>query len=134
MYHTLPAREFQTLSYRDDVCFIINRILRPLNSLEIQEAYAVMLDAAAQYGCQHWLIDLRRDATYHPKLLSTFFSQPGDRAGSLTYLAYLVSPTTLAQMEEQDEVPAADFYDGLAYRAKAFVDEQAAHDWLVATN
>ncbi|UOQ50897.1 hypothetical protein [Hymenobacter cellulosivorans] len=130
MYHTLPAREFQNLSYRDDVCFIINRILRPLAPTEIQEAYSVMLEAANHYGCQHWLIDLRRDATYRPKLLSTFFPQPGDRAGSLTYLAYLVAPALLHDMEDQGDVPSQDFYDGQAFRARIFVDEQAAQDWL----
>ncbi|MCB2407908.1 hypothetical protein [Hymenobacter lucidus] len=130
MYHTLPAREYQNLSYRDDVCFIINRILRPLDTTEIQEAYSVMLEAAGHYGCQHWLIDLRRDATYRPRLLTTFFPQPGDQAGSLTYLAYLVSPTLLAEMEALGDVPAPDFYEGLAYRARIFVDEQAAQDWL----
>ncbi|RYU82832.1 hypothetical protein [Hymenobacter persicinus] len=134
MYHSLPAREFLDLSYRDDVCFIINRILRPLAPTEIQEAYALMLDAANHHSCQHWLIDLRRDTEYRPELLTTFFPQAGDRPGMVTYLAYLVAPTLLTEMENQGDVPLPAHYDNLPFRAQLFVDEQAAQDWLTANN
>ena len=130
MYHSLPAREFLDLSYRDDVCFIINRILRPLEPTEIQEAYALMLDAANQHGCQHWLIDLRRTTEYRPELLTTFFPQADDRTRVVTYLAYLVSPTLLQEMEGHGDVPLPAHYDNLPFRAQLFVDEQAAQHWL----
>jgi len=130
MYHSLPAREFLDLTYRDDVCFIINRILRPLAPTEIQEAYALMLDAANQHDCQHWLIDLRRDTSYRAELLTTFFPQAHDRVGKITYLAYLVSPSLLTEMEDRGDVPIPEHYDNLPFRAQLFVDEQAAQDWL----
>jgi hypothetical protein len=131
MYHTLPAREFLDLSYRDDVCFIINRILRPLAPTEAQEAYALMLDAARSHGCQHWLIDLRRHSTYQPELLTTFFPQPHDRPGQLTYLAYLVSPMLLAEMTGNGDIPLPTRHDNLPYRACLFVDERDAQQWLI---
>ncbi|TGE18358.1 hypothetical protein [Hymenobacter elongatus] len=133
MNHPLPAREFLSLSYRADVCFIVNRILRPLTVIEIQEAYTLMLDAASHYGCQHWLVDLRRYTTYRPQLMSSFFPQPGDQPGSLTYLAYLVAPALLHEMEGNGDVPSPDSYEGRAYRAHIFVDELAAYDWLSHT-
>ncbi|QNH61047.1 hypothetical protein [Hymenobacter sediminicola] len=132
MYHALPARDFLDLSYRDDMCFIINRILRPLAPTEAQEAYALMLDAANSHGCQHWLIDLRRDTTFQPELLTTFFPQPGDQPGKVTYLAYLVSPMLLTELENQDQVPLPVHYDDLPFRVKLFVDELAAQEWLSA--
>jgi hypothetical protein len=130
MYHSLPAQEFLDLSYRDDVCFIINRILRPLAPTEVQQAYQLMLDAANQHQCQHWLIDLRRDVHYRPELLTTFFPQPQDRPGQVTYLAYLVSPNLLTAMQDHDDVPLPEHYDDLPFRARLFVDEQAAQEWL----
>lgn len=130
MYHPLPARDFLDLSYRDDVCFIINRILRPLAPTEAQEAYALMLDAARQHGCQHWLIDLRRNPTYQPELLTTFFPQPTDQPGKLTYLAYLVSPMLLAEITNQAATPLPTHYDNLPFRVQLFVDELEAQQWL----
>jgi hypothetical protein len=134
MYYSLPAREYLDLSYRDDVCFIINRVLRPLAPTEIQEAYALMLEAANQHGCQHWLIDLRRDTDYRPELLTTFLPRSDDRPGKVTYLAYLVSPALLTEMEACDDVPLPTHYDNLPFRAQLFVDEQAAQAWLSSTN
>jgi|GEM_PF-1818501 len=131
MYHVLPARSYLDLSYRDDMCFIINRILRPLAPTEAQEAYALMLDAAKDHGCQHWLIDLRRDFIYHQGLLTTFFPQTEDQPGKLTYLAYLVSPILLAELEKHDELPSV-FNHGLPFRVRVFVDELAAQEWLSA--
>jgi hypothetical protein len=134
MYHALPTRDFLDLTYRDDVCFIINRILRPLALTEAQEAYALMLDAANQHGCQHWLIDLRRHTTYQPELLTTFFPQSGDQPGKLTYLAYLVSPMLLAEIEGQDSTPLPAHYDNLPFRVRLFVDEQTAQEWLTSSH
>ncbi|WP_345070494.1 hypothetical protein [Hymenobacter fastidiosus] len=51
-------------------------MLRPLAGPEIQEAYALLPDASRQHGCPHWLIDLRRDISYRPELLTTFFPSP----------------------------------------------------------
>lgn len=134
MYHTLPARDFLDLTYRDDVCFIINRILRPLAPTEAQEAYALMLDAANQHGCQHWLIDLRRHTSYQPELLTTFFPQPGDQPDKVTYLAYLVTPMLLAEVESQDATPLPAHYDNLPFRVQLFVDELAAQEWLTSNH
>ncbi|MBC6699195.1 hypothetical protein [Hymenobacter sp. BT190] len=134
MYHALPARDFLDLTYRDDVCFIINRILRPLAPTEAQEAYALMLDAANQHGCQHWLIDLRRNTTYQPELLTTFFPQPGDQPGKLTYLAYLVSPMLLAEIQDQQGALLPGRQDDLPFRVQIFVDELAAQEWLTTNN
>ncbi|WP_073287659.1 hypothetical protein [Hymenobacter psychrotolerans] len=134
MYHPLPAWDYLDLSSRDDVYFIINRILRPLASTEAQKAYALMLDAAKDHGCQYWLIDLRRDISFRPELLTTFFPQPGDQPGKLTYLAYLVSPMLLAELENQGNLPVPGDYDKLPFRAELFVDELAAQEWLLAHN
>jgi len=131
MYHVLPARSYLDLSYRNDMCLIINRILRPLAPTEAQEAYALMLDAANNFGCQHWLIDLRRNSTYQPGLLTTYFPQPEDLPGKLTYLAYLVSPILLAELEKHDELPSVSNHS-LPFRVRVFVDELAAQEWLSA--
>lgn len=133
MYHTLPAREFLDLSYRDDVCFIINRILRPLAPTEAQEAYTLML-AARSHGCQHWLIDLRRHSTYQPELLTTFFPQPHDQPGKLTYLAYLVSPMLLDEITTNGNIPQLTHHDNLPYRVCLFVDEREAQQWLIGNS
>jgi hypothetical protein len=90
-----------------------------------------MLDAANDHGCQHWLIDLRRDFTYQPGLLTTFFPQPHDQPGRLTYLAYLVSPILLKELEKHNEVPLVSDH-GLPFRVRVFVDESAAQEWLSA--
>ncbi len=66
-----------------------------------------MLDAARSHGCQHWLIDLRRHSTYQPELLTTFFPQPHDQPGKLTYLAYLVSPVLLDEITTNGDIPSS---------------------------
>ena len=132
MYHVLPARNYLDLSYRDDMCLIINRVMRTLAPTEAQEAYALMLDAANDYGCQHWLIDLRCNSIYQPGLLTTFFPQPEDQLGKLTYLAYLVSPMLLNELENHDEVPSPAFHNDLPFQVGVFIDELAAQKWLSA--
>lgn len=128
---SVQVADFAELTFREDLRVLVARWLRPVSSAELHHSYEAVLAAASPQRCRFWLLDLRRRGTSTEDdthwVLETFLSQLAGRLGGRVYLAFLVSPSHLAVIDQEGGAPLVS---GAHCHARIFTDEGAALAWL----
>ena len=128
------VQDFLEISYRADLDLLLGRWLRPIALAEMQQGYALLLDAAVAGRCRQWLLDVRRRQNTHEVgaqwMASTFLPQLGPRLGGRTRLAYLTAPAYLRDASADAAFPTAAYFADKPFVGERFIEESAALRWL----
>ncbi|MBD2715166.1 hypothetical protein KBK19_08980 [Microvirga sp. STR05] len=120
--------------YRPEQHVLLGRWLRGVMPFELQQGYAALLEAATEYNCRFWLLDIRRRAGVDSSdvfwIMEEFFPKLQPRLGRTTYLAFLMSPHHLAGVLANATIPSLTYFDTLPYQLQRFTDESASLEWL----
>lgn len=129
-----PAPEYIEVTYRPDLDVLVTRWLRQITLEEMCQGYLHLLEVAAVHQCRFWLLDARRRYNTHKEgarwMVATFLPLLSPRLGGRTYLAYLLAPAILRDVEADAAFPPLSFFDGKPFAADRFVDEREAIGWL----
>jgi hypothetical protein len=93
-----------------------------------------MRQAALQYHCHHWLMDARRRTDRRlngPEwIVTNFLPQVQQELGGPLYVAFLVLPNHLREVEADPTQPPKASAPGALFQFARFIDEGVANAWL----
>lgn len=123
--------DFVELTLREDLGTLLGRWLREVSPAEVQQGYEATLRVAAPQKVRYWLLDLRRRGTISEDstqwVLSTFLPRLTPLLGGRVYLAFLMSPAHLSNVDQENGAPLVSNAD---CHVRLFSDEGQATDWL----
>ncbi|UOQ79005.1 hypothetical protein MUN84_11045 [Hymenobacter sp. 5516J-16] len=131
----LPAApEFVEVTHRADLDVLLIRWMRKVTLEEMCAGYHYVLERAAEHRCRQWLLDARRrfntDRDGAHWMITSFLPTLHARLGGRTYLAYLLVPVIMRDVEADAAFPPASFFEGKPFAAERFIDEREAVAWL----
>ncbi|SNS03140.1 hypothetical protein [Hymenobacter mucosus] len=126
-----PAPDYLTLHHRDDLGVLLVRWQRPLSGLEVQAGYEAIATHAVACRSRYWLLDYRGRSVPTEDdtdwFLTQFIPPLAGRLGGRVYLAFLMAPSHLSAIDQEDGVPlASDTHCHL----RMFTEEGLAIAWL----
>ena len=128
-----PTAPLLQLTYRADLNLLVGRWSYQPDPARLPAAYQELTRQALASGCPRWLQDIRRRAANDPAtthwLLSEYLPDMARRLGSLR-VAYLISPSLLAQLIAEPDFKTEEYYTDKPYQVRLFNDEGAAVAWL----
>ncbi|RPD45689.1 hypothetical protein DNI29_16150 [Hymenobacter sediminis] len=131
---TFPAPDYLSLTYRNDLNFLVVRWLRPVTGDETRAGYALILATAKQCDCPYWLLDGRRrqpaDAETTRWGLTEFFPSLSATMGRRVFLSQLLSPMYQQLTEAMPAFSIAETDSARTYYMRRFNDENHAVQWL----
>jgi len=134
MYQELASTAFLQIVYRPDSCLLIGRWLNSITDEQLREGYETMRLAAREHDCRHWLMDARRRTDRRlngPEWVVTkFLPQVQQQMGGKLYVAFLVLPNHLLEIEADASVPEQLPGAAAPFQYARFIDEGAANAWL----
>jgi hypothetical protein len=126
--------DFLAVSYRADLQVLVARWMRVISVEEMRQGYELLLAAAVQHNCRHWLIDARRrnntDREGAIWMVQSFLPRLHGQLGGRTALAYLLPPVQLRDTQADAAFPPASYFEGQPFVADRFTDERLALEWL----
>jgi hypothetical protein len=136
MYQDLASTAFLHVAYRPDSCLLIGRWLCSVTEAQLQEGYETMRLAAREHQCNHWLMDARRRTNRQingPEwVVTSFLPQVQQQMGSPLYVAFLVLPSHLQEIEANPDPSNKASAPTDLFQFARFIDEGAANAWLNA--
>ncbi|MBD2723841.1 hypothetical protein [Hymenobacter armeniacus] len=134
MYQDLASTAFLHVAYRPDSCLLIGRWLCSINDAQLREGYETMRRAAQEHQCHHWLMDARRRTDRRlngPEwVVTTFLPQVQREMGAPLYVAFLVLPNHLREVEADPHMAEKNPSPNASFQYARFIDEGAANAWL----
>lgn len=132
----LPSPEYFHLVARPELGVLIGRWQRQPTLEELQAGYQALLAAAEATANRFWLVDARRRDNANqqgtPWMMSVFFPLVAARLRGPVYMAYVFTPSHLADLEADASVPPLTYFDQHPYHVQRFTSEQPAMTWLHA--
>jgi hypothetical protein len=132
----IAAPDFLQVTYRPDLEILLVRWMRQVSLEEMKQGYLYLLDVAVEHKCRQWLLDARRrfntDRDGARWMIDSFLPSLHARLGGRTYLAYLLVPVIMRDVEADAAFPPASFFEGKPFIGERFIDERAAVEWLEA--
>ncbi|TGE20304.1 hypothetical protein E5K00_20060 [Hymenobacter aquaticus] len=123
--------DFVELTLREDLGTLLGRWLRQVSGEEVRQGYEATLRVAAPQRVRYWLLDLRRRGTITEEstewVLSAFLPRLANLLGGRVYLAFLMSPAHLSNVDQENGAPLVSSAD---CHVRLFSDEGAAAEWL----
>jgi hypothetical protein len=124
--------DFVDLVFRDDLDLLFGRWLRRTDDAEVRLGYEAALALALPRRAHYWLLDVRRRGPSSPSatrwVLETFLPRLVNGMPEPLHLAYLLSPTHLAEVSDDVSIPSL-FHASCDIRL--FTDEHSALQWLL---
>ena len=134
MHQGLASAAVLHVTYRPDSCLLIGRWLCSITEAQLREGYETMRLAALEYRCSHWLVDARRRVDRRlngPEwVVTTFLPKVQRELSSHLYVAFLVLPNHLRELEADAGQPLTTPSTTSSFRYARFIDEGAANAWL----
>ncbi|MBF9142672.1 hypothetical protein [Hymenobacter properus] len=134
MYQELASTAFLQVVYRPDSCLLIGRWLCSITEEQLHEGYETMRLAAREHKCRHWLMDARRRTDRRRNgpewVVTRFLPQVQQEMGGKLYVAFLVLPNHLIEIEADPSVPEKPPGASAPFQYARFIDEGAANTWL----
>ncbi|MDO7851177.1 hypothetical protein [Hymenobacter convexus] len=134
MYQELASTAFLQVVYRPDSCLLIGRWLCSITDEQLCEGYETMRLAAQEHDCRHWLMDARRRTDRSRNgpewVITSFLPRVQKEMGGKLYVAFLVLPNHLAELDEDPSVPKKAHGASAPFQYARFIDEGAANAWL----
>ena len=134
MYQELASTSFLQVVYRPDSCLLIGRWLCSITEEQLREGYETMRLAAQEHDCRHWLMDARRRTDRSRNgpewVITSFLPRVQQEMGGKLYVAFLVLPNHLVEIEADPSVPAKPLSASDPLQFARFIDEGAANAWL----
>ncbi|MFD2718960.1 hypothetical protein ACFST9_09555 [Hymenobacter monticola] len=134
MYQELASTSFLQVAYRPDSCLLIGRWLCSITDEQLREGYETMRLAAQEHDCRHWLMDARRRTDRRlngPEwVVTSFLPRVQQEMGGRLYVAFLVLPNHLAEIEADPNMPEKSPGASAPFQYARFIDEGAANAWL----
>lgn len=138
MLMPLPAPDYLDVTYRADLDVLLARWMRRVTLEEMQQGYLYLLEKAEAHRCRYWLLDARRRSNTDREgagwMVNTFLPGLHSRLGGRTYLAYLLVPAIMRDVEADAAFPPASFFAGKPFLGERFIDEREAIAWLQAAH
>ena len=132
----LPSPDYFHLVARPELGVLIGRWQRQPTLEELQAGYHALLAAAEATASRFWLVDARRRDNANqqgtPWMMSVFFPLVATRLPGRVYMAYVFTPSHLADLEADTSVPPLTYFDQRPYHVQRFTSEQPAMTWLHA--
>lgn len=123
--------DFVELTLREDLGTLLGRWLRQVSTDEVRQGYEATLRVASSQRVRYWLLDLRRRGTIGEDstqwVLTTFLPRLTPLLGGRVYLAFLMSPAHLSNVDQENGAPLVSNAD---CHVRLFSDEGLATDWL----
>ncbi|MDU0370627.1 hypothetical protein ACFPAF_09510 [Hymenobacter endophyticus] len=134
----LPIPDYLDVAYRADLDVLLARWMRRVTLDEMQQGYRYLLEKAEVHTCRYWLLDARRRSNTDREgagwMINTFLPGLHTRLGGRTYLAYLLVPIIMRDVEADAAFPPASFFADKPFVGERFIDEREAIAWLQAAH
>lgn len=128
--------DFLQVTYRPDLNILLVRWMRQVSLEEMQQGYLYLLDVAVEHQCRQWLLDARRrfntDRAGARWMVDSFLPSLYAHLGGRTYLAYLLVPVIMRDVEADAAFPPPSYFEDKPFIGERFIDERAAVEWLEA--